>query len=811
MKRMKHTPLFSKALALTLCLAMALSCMGFTATAAAYDPAKEYATTGLSFTTEQPDLRFYINAAAKWELANIPTLGFGTTAGEWTAMDLLRGLYTGGDYINNISSTYFSDYIGVFEQKMIDTKGQLHRVKYTEYSRLMLALSSLGYDVHNVAPHYRDGDYSGTVVDGATAGATAYSYDIPLIYSVKNSTLYKQGINGPIWVLIAMNTGGYAFYTKDQIQAGMDGTNAEIAKKLAAYAPSQMFLKDPDTSAYTVIEAEDPNFVEASGIRSPKGVATEGKQIEYILSREITQTDGTVGGWALTGSTPDPDITGMALQALAPYYLDEARFNAAKNGAYYDDTMTFAYTYAELKSAVERAVLVMSQKQLANGGFSSWGTTNSESVAQVIVALTELGMDPMGTAVSLPTLNTTCSFIKAGEERDGVTTNNMIDNILTFWAKESGSTADVGGFKHVTTGADGGGGSGTDVNAMATDQALYALIAYDRYLNGKNKLYDMTDMTGGEYASMKAKACTLTYDMNGQGKAQSVDFSAYGTTVAVTPADTADYRFTGWNTKADGTGIAIAGGSTISLPGSSVTLYAVWTLNSEIAASVDAVISKINAIGTVTLSSESAIQAARALYTALPDAHKSLVTNYQTLVAAEAALLALQTGPKPVTDSATNVVVVLDPTVVPADTTIVVSPWSKGTPGYSKVAAALQAYGSQFTAYDITLYSSNVQVQPNGTVQVKLPVPSGFAQDKIKVVKVLPDGTVKEYACTVENGYAVFVTDSFSTYAIVQANGGTSSAPQTGDAATPALWAAALLASMVLGGLAFYKKHALEQ
>ncbi|MFQ9288554.1 MAG: hypothetical protein ACLR3X_10480 [Intestinibacter bartlettii] len=44
---------------------------------------------------------------------------------------------------------------------------------------------------------------------------------------------------------------------------------------------------------------------------------------------------------------------------------------------------------------------------------------------------------------------------------------------------------------HVNEGYDGGG-SGTGLNAMATDQRMYALDAYYRYINGK-KLYDMTD------------------------------------------------------------------------------------------------------------------------------------------------------------------------------------------------------------------------------------------------------------------------------------------------------------------------------
>ena len=56
----------------------------------------------------------------------------------------------------------------------------------------------------------------------------------------------------------------------------------------------------------------------------------------------------------------------------------------------------------------------------------------------------------------------------------------------------------------------------------------------------------------------------------------------------------------------------------------------------------DAVSEKINAIGTVTLESKAAIEAARSAYDALTDAQKALVTNYETLTAAEASLKVLQ-------------------------------------------------------------------------------------------------------------------------------------------------------------------------
>ena len=59
-------------------------------------------------------------------------------------------------------------------------------------------------------------------------------------------------------------------------------------------------------------------------------------------------------------------------------------------------------------------------------------------------------------------------------------------------------------------------------------------------------------------------------------------------------------------------------------------------------AAADPVIEKINAIGTVTLETKTTIEAARAAYNALTADQKALVTNYETLSNAEAALKALQ-------------------------------------------------------------------------------------------------------------------------------------------------------------------------
>lgn len=79
------------------------------------------------------------------------------------------------------------------------------------------------------------------------------------------------------------------------------------------------------------------------------------------------------GGWSLTGKSPDPDVTAMTVQALSPYYD----------------------AYSEVKIAVDAAISRLSDMQAEDGGFSSYGEPNPESSAQVVIALTSIGRDPI--------------------------------------------------------------------------------------------------------------------------------------------------------------------------------------------------------------------------------------------------------------------------------------------------------------------------------------------------------------------------------------------------------------------------------
>lgn len=291
-----------------------------------------------------------LEKTAAYLQTQIPEPTVGSIGGDW----LIFGLARSGE---SVPEDYYQTYYQNVEQYVAQKGGVLHEKKYTEYSRLVLALTAIGKDPTDVA-----------------------GYDLlrPL---GDFQTVTKQGINGAIFALLALDSGNYEVPT-------------------APDAPVQ---------------------------------ATRQLYVEELLGREL---EG--GGWALTGDVPDVDITAMTLQALAKYQEQAA-----------------------VAEAVSRGLEVLAAQQAADGSYSSWGADNSESVSQVLVALTELGLsldDPR--------------FVKNGE---------TLEAVLLRFAQEDG------GFYHVLE-----GGMGDDL--MATEQAFYALAAIQRAKDGKTTLYDMTDV-----------------------------------------------------------------------------------------------------------------------------------------------------------------------------------------------------------------------------------------------------------------------------------------------------------------------------
>lgn len=274
----------------------------------------------------------------------------GSIGGEWAVIGLARSDCT-------VPLIWYDSYDKNLVAHVQEKKGVLHDRKYTEYSRVILALTAIGKDPANVG-----------------------GYNLLEKLDDYNKVTW-QGINGPIFALIALDSGDY---------------------KIAACKESKVH-------------------------------STRDLLIAKIISRQLPD-----GGFSLGGQSADPDITAQALQALAPYQ-----------------------NQTRVQDAVKKAINCLSKLQNSDGGYASQQSATSESAAQVIIALTSVGIDP----------DKDRRFIKSG--------NSVVDNLMTFYILG-------GGFKHVT--------SDSKPNTMATEQGFCSLVAYQRFLNHKKALYDMSDL-----------------------------------------------------------------------------------------------------------------------------------------------------------------------------------------------------------------------------------------------------------------------------------------------------------------------------
>lgn len=305
--------------------------------------------TGCGAKTEEAPWQAAYRETGKY-LQEQDALSAGSVGGEWAVIGLSRAGLLSDEAAQSYEQAA-EDYV-----KQADS-GRLDRAKSTENSRTILGLTAAGYNAAAVAG-----------VD-LTSGLSDMNY------------LRIQGLNGPIWALIAL-----------------------------------------DCHSYDI-----PQCAEGGEQTTREGLVAE------ILTSQCSD-----GGWTLAGDTADVDMTAMALTALAPYQEE-----------------------TDVKAAVEQALTFLSAAQQDDGGFMSWGAANSESCAQVIVALTALGIDPAADS----------RFVKNGA--------SPLDGLCAF-------VCEGGGFRHSDEQMESDG--------MATEQGFYALAAYDRFRQGQTRLFDMTDI-----------------------------------------------------------------------------------------------------------------------------------------------------------------------------------------------------------------------------------------------------------------------------------------------------------------------------
>lgn len=179
----------------------------------------------------------YITTGDYMEALGTPSVG--STGGEWMVIGLARSERT----VPGVED-YYKKVLEYVAENIDPETGRLHKAKSTDNSRIIIALTAIGKDVTNV------GGYN-------------------LLAGLSDLEFVKyQGNNGPIWALLALDSGNYP-------------------------------------------------------------VPSGGTVTRQALIDEILRVQTSDGGWTVYGDKADSDMTGMALTALAPYYTKDLKVQEA--------------------------------------------------------------------------------------------------------------------------------------------------------------------------------------------------------------------------------------------------------------------------------------------------------------------------------------------------------------------------------------------------------------------------------------------------------------------------------------------------
>lgn len=170
---------------------------------------------------------------------------------------------------------------------------------------------------------------------------------------------------------------------------------------------------------------------------------TRTEMVKTILGYQLS--DGGFNLRVMQGSTADPDMTAMAIQSMGPYYRT-SNYN--------------------VKDPVDTALACLAELQLDTGDFKSWGTRNSESTSQVIISLCSVGIDPQN-------------------DRRFIKNDISLLDALFYYQQEDGGFAHSYDLDESNPGAVPG-----ESDSMATEQALLALVSVWRQAQGLSPLYD---------------------------------------------------------------------------------------------------------------------------------------------------------------------------------------------------------------------------------------------------------------------------------------------------------------------------------
>ena len=152
----------------------------------------------LAFMGEKKEVNSFENICSML-LDEVPEPSVSSLGGEWTVTALARAGY-------DVPEGYFEKYYSNLSAYLKENDGVLHKSRYTEYSRVIIALSAIGASPENVG-----------------------GYNLILPLSDYEKTV-KQGVNGAVFALLALDSGNYEI--PENSDAEVQATREMYVKKL---------------------------------------------------------------------------------------------------------------------------------------------------------------------------------------------------------------------------------------------------------------------------------------------------------------------------------------------------------------------------------------------------------------------------------------------------------------------------------------------------------------------------------------------------------------------------------------------------
>ena len=251
-----------------------------------------------------------------------------------------------------------------------------------------------------------------------------------------NGSLTQNPTNGSEWYVLALSQyGNYNFTNyKNSLLSYLENNEVSSASSRLKFALVLSAVGSTDKyigKAYSEAIGKQGIMSYVFGLHLLSNVSTDNTKNEVINT--ILSLQKSDGGWAIMGDYGDNDVTAMTVQALAPYYK----------------------TNSNVKTAIDKALTLLSNRQKTDGDYASYGIDNPESTAQVLVALSSLGID----------CEKDSRFIKNGK--------SLIDGIEKYRLAD-------GSFCHQI-------GKGSNINA--TVQVFYSMVSYIRMTQDKTPIY----------------------------------------------------------------------------------------------------------------------------------------------------------------------------------------------------------------------------------------------------------------------------------------------------------------------------------